>query len=425
MPAADGLTQAGPFASEASAGPRLRVFVSYSRKDTAFADEVVAGLEYDGGFEVFLDRHSIHEGEAWQERLGGLIAAADVIVFLLSKASAESELCRWEVDRATALSKRIVPALIEPVDGAAAPPALNALQYVRFDAGHSFMLGLAGLRRALRADLHWVREHTRLLTRAQEWDAAGRTENRLLSGPDIAAAKVWLDQRPQDAPPPLEIHRDYIAASEQAESVRLSEERQQAGQLKAALARSRHSLRLATGACVLAVGATIAAGYFWWQTYDSRAYAEQAIRERDTYIEELKAELSASATAPADTAAGIGAADGASTDDDLETLEPAAPVTEAPAPPAAEPQRPTQAPGTQTNPTAPSSTQPPQQTAPPDAASSSTAEEAAEAARIREEERARAAEAAREANAARDADKQRQIDPSIFEKAPIPYSRKK
>lgn len=35
---------------------KLKVFISYSRDDMAFADELGAGLEYEGGFEVSIDR---------------------------------------------------------------------------------------------------------------------------------------------------------------------------------------------------------------------------------------------------------------------------------------------------------------------------------------------------------------------------------
>ena len=42
--------------TDAGAAEKLKVFISYSRKDSAeFADELVAGLEY-GGFAPFLDR---------------------------------------------------------------------------------------------------------------------------------------------------------------------------------------------------------------------------------------------------------------------------------------------------------------------------------------------------------------------------------
>lgn len=77
--------------ADPSAGERLKVFVSYSRRDsTDFADELVAGLEY-GGFAPFLDRHDIAPGEPWQVRLGGLIQQADTIVFVVSPESVKSE----------------------------------------------------------------------------------------------------------------------------------------------------------------------------------------------------------------------------------------------------------------------------------------------------------------------------------------------
>ena len=44
--------------ADVSAGERLKVFISYSRKDSAsFSNELLAGLEV-GGFAPFLDRHA-------------------------------------------------------------------------------------------------------------------------------------------------------------------------------------------------------------------------------------------------------------------------------------------------------------------------------------------------------------------------------
>ena len=63
---------------------KLKVFISYSRKDSAeFADELLAGLEV-AGFEPFLDRHDIVPGEPWEARLGGLIEQSDTVVFVVS-----------------------------------------------------------------------------------------------------------------------------------------------------------------------------------------------------------------------------------------------------------------------------------------------------------------------------------------------------
>ena len=70
--------------ADAGAGEKLKVFISYSRRDlAAFADELVAGLEL-GGFAPFLDRHDIAPGEPWEVRLGGLIEQSDTVVFVVS-----------------------------------------------------------------------------------------------------------------------------------------------------------------------------------------------------------------------------------------------------------------------------------------------------------------------------------------------------
>jgi hypothetical protein len=63
------------FMADAGAGEKLKVFISYSRTDSEFAEALVVGLEFEG-FEVTIDRHSIAAGEKWEERLGGLILGA-------------------------------------------------------------------------------------------------------------------------------------------------------------------------------------------------------------------------------------------------------------------------------------------------------------------------------------------------------------
>jgi hypothetical protein len=54
---------------EGGEGQKLRVFVSYSRKDASFVDRLVAGLGAYG-FSLDLDRLDIMPGENWQARLG-------------------------------------------------------------------------------------------------------------------------------------------------------------------------------------------------------------------------------------------------------------------------------------------------------------------------------------------------------------------
>jgi hypothetical protein len=71
-------------------GVKTPVFISYSRKDYAFAEKLRVALN-DLGFQAYLDKEDILPGEPWRARLEGLILAADAVVLsFLSKATASS-----------------------------------------------------------------------------------------------------------------------------------------------------------------------------------------------------------------------------------------------------------------------------------------------------------------------------------------------
>ena len=219
---------------------KLRVFISYSREDLDFADQLAAALDFSG-FECFIDREGISGGEAWKRRLGNLISEADTVIFVLSPSSARSETCNWEVEEAARLKKRILPANWRPLEGVSPPPRLRDLNYIFFYKepkvpGSGFGTGLASLVAALNTDFDWLREHTRYLQRAIEWDAGGRPANRLLSGNDIAEAKAWAARRPKSAPEPTALHLEYIRASEEEAEARISEKRKQLEAMAAAQA---------------------------------------------------------------------------------------------------------------------------------------------------------------------------------------------
>src|SRR5262245_56855716 len=110
---------------------KLRVFISYSRDDLDFADQLNAALELYG-FECVIDRHGISGGEDWKRRLGNLIREADTVVFVLSPSSARSEICSWEVEEAARLNKRILPVNCRPLEGASPPPRLRDLNHIFF-----------------------------------------------------------------------------------------------------------------------------------------------------------------------------------------------------------------------------------------------------------------------------------------------------
>ena len=245
-PAGIAVQQGGRPASSEDRG-KLRVFISYSRDDLKFADQLDAALSACG-FECLIDRHGISGGEDWKRRLGNLISEADTIVFVLSPSSARSSICDWEVEEAARLNKRILPVNCRPLEGGVSPPPrLRELNYIFFyeepkvsDSG--FGTGLANLVTALNIDFDWLREHTRYLQRAIEWDTGGRPSDRLLSGNDILEAKAWVARRPKGAPEPTALHLAFIRASEEEAEARLSEQRKQLAAMAAAQAERETAL---------------------------------------------------------------------------------------------------------------------------------------------------------------------------------------
>lgn len=119
--------------ADTGAGERLKVFISYSRKDSAaFADELVAGLEL-AGFAPFLDRHDIAAGEEWEARLGGLIEQSDTVVFVVSPEAIKSDRCCGGWTRRLRYQSGSCRLSILQCRITLSPEKLSRLQFVRFD----------------------------------------------------------------------------------------------------------------------------------------------------------------------------------------------------------------------------------------------------------------------------------------------------
>jgi hypothetical protein len=276
-----------------------RIFVSYARSDSSeLASELVTALDLLG-FDGMLDREDIAAAEDWERRLDTLIRQCDTVVFVLSPRSVQSQRCAWEVARATELSKRIVPVLGLPVDEARVPPALQRLNFIDFSPGHSFARAMGRLADALRLDIAWIREHTRVGELAQRWRERDRPEALLLRGDELLLAQDWMAQWQTGAPAVTEVQREFVAASVQAQAQRASIERRQneamaraneersqalARQEQALLALRRRTLQGAALALLFSAGI---AGMGWW-SLRLRRRAEEA--EKRSIAELVKAE---------------------------------------------------------------------------------------------------------------------------------------
>jgi Kef-type K+ transport system membrane component KefB len=203
----------GDEGKEGQGDRRLRLFLSYSRRDIAPATKLSSRLEDD--FTVSFDIRDLPPGERWQTELEYQIRRADTIVWVVSRASLLSQWCRWELRKASDYVKRIVPVAIEDVPVSEFPKELGEIQL--FPATGLFNPSDPGqieaLREILRANNPWLKEHTRLSERAHFWEVAQRHEDFLLRGAELAAAERWRDEESETAANPGARVLDLIHAS--------------------------------------------------------------------------------------------------------------------------------------------------------------------------------------------------------------------
>lgn len=191
-----------------------KLFLSYSRRNSAFIDELIISIE-SYGFDVQFDRADLFPGEPWEPRLRSMISESDTTVCVLSNAWMESSECIKELQIALELGRRVIPVLIDPIDPSNMPPELARLQFIFFHGeGHSYARGVVDLIEALRTDIRWVREQTRLLDKANEWSRANSSAALLLRGTALESALEWVGSKPPEHTHILPLLAGYIQASE-------------------------------------------------------------------------------------------------------------------------------------------------------------------------------------------------------------------
>jgi formylglycine-generating enzyme required for sulfatase activity len=90
---------------------------------------------------------------------------------------------------------------------------LRRLQCIRFDVGLGITRPLTELAQALRQNLVWIREHTRIADLATRWEARGRPSSLLLRDDDLDAAKSWAGKWTSEAPEITDVQTAFLNAS--------------------------------------------------------------------------------------------------------------------------------------------------------------------------------------------------------------------
>jgi formylglycine-generating enzyme required for sulfatase activity len=212
----DGNVAMATDAARARSGePKAKIFISYSRKDMAFADKLEAALK-SRGFEVLIDREEIYAFEDWWKRIEVLINGSDTVVFVLSPDAVKSDVAIKEVSHAASLNKRFAPIVCQRVEDSAVPEALRRLNFIFFNDPDTFDASADKLAEALQTDISWIRRHTEFGDAAHRWVETGRPSGMLLRPPMLDQAEAWLTFRPHGAPAPTAETELFIAQSRKA-----------------------------------------------------------------------------------------------------------------------------------------------------------------------------------------------------------------
>ncbi|MCA9890716.1 MAG: tetratricopeptide repeat protein, partial [Anaerolineae bacterium] len=213
------------------------VFISYSRKDSAFARKLERAL-YDIGQESWVDWSSIPYSEDWWQEICAGIDGADNFLFVMSPDSLMSMVCNKELAYAREQNKRIIPILHREVmrDGKPLSEILTAwyaedweqtaddnlaelqrLNWLFFREEDDFEDWFEKLITTAETNPEHVKNHTRLLLWAREWERQGKNPSNLLKGDDLTHAEAWLGTAADQVPQPADLHRQYIAESRRVE----------------------------------------------------------------------------------------------------------------------------------------------------------------------------------------------------------------
>src|SRR5262245_27611082 len=122
-----------------------QLFISYSRKDIAFARRLAGDLE-KAGYSVWWDITDLRGGDDWVRVIPEAIAASEFFLVVLMPNSTVSELVMKEYSQVISLHNMIIPIMLEQP---AVPFALNTINYVDFTSEDGYIGSLNILLRDL------------------------------------------------------------------------------------------------------------------------------------------------------------------------------------------------------------------------------------------------------------------------------------
>jgi WD40 repeat protein len=160
------------------------VFISYSRRDKDFVRRLHDAFARVGR-NMWVDWKDIPPSAEWMKEIHAAIENAEAILFVISSHSAASNVCAQEVLHAVGNNKRLIPVVREHIDPALLSQPVADRNWIFFRETDDFDRSVTQLLNAIDVDLEWTKRHTRLLTRAIEWQNHDRDAGYALHGSDL------------------------------------------------------------------------------------------------------------------------------------------------------------------------------------------------------------------------------------------------
>ncbi len=212
------------------------------------------------------DNHNVDSGisaeDEWWIRLQEMIAACDIMIFLVSPASVKSDVCDEEIAYARGIGKRIIAVKASDIDFRKAPPRLAAMNVkIDFSKGADhFEEAICELSAALSVNLPWLREGRRLAIKLNEWTRNNCPDELLLRGIEIHSAEKWISNRPVNEEDLGEQFHEFLNASQELEERIRKESQNQIAEKEKQLKRiSRQQLVGAIGLLIFLISVIVAA----------------------------------------------------------------------------------------------------------------------------------------------------------------------
>ncbi len=194
-------------------------FISYSRRNKEFVQKLITAFA-EQKRDIWVDWEDIPLGSEWWEEIKSGIEKANAFVFVLSLDSVTSQVCGREIEHALQHNKRIIPIICKSdFSNDQVHPKLASINWIFFDP-NDFAGSFEKLIATLDSNLDHAKMHTRLLTRALEWEEKKRNNSFLLVGRDLADAETWLASCAGLIPKPTPLHTQYILEGQRMKSVR-------------------------------------------------------------------------------------------------------------------------------------------------------------------------------------------------------------